>query len=60
MILNIQNIYIKYLDQVKKVYKKCNKIYICTLKLEQKLYTSNKKLKKVVFLLAIDFKNQII
>ena len=43
MILDIQSIYIKYLNQVNKANKKHNKIYIYALKLEQELHINNKK-----------------
>lgn len=43
IIFDMQNNYTKYLDQINKVDKKRNKIRICALKLEQKLYISNKK-----------------
>lgn len=45
------SIYIKYLNQTSKIYKKRNEIYICRLELEQKLYITNKKREKADFFL---------
>ena len=45
------NIYIEYLNKANKADKKRNKIYICVLKLEQKLHISNKKREQAVFFL---------
>lgn len=45
MILNIRNIYTKYLGQANKADKKCNNIYTCKLKLEKELYINNKEKK---------------
>lgn len=49
IILAIQSIYTKYLNQAKKIDKKQEKIRICTLKPEQELYISNKKKNKQFF-----------
>lgn len=43
MILNMQNIYTKYLHKANKVDKKYDEIYTYMLELEQKLHISNKK-----------------
>ena len=43
MILNMQIIYIKYLNQTNITDKKRDEIYICALRLEKELYISNKK-----------------
>ncbi len=43
MILDMQNIYTKYLDQANKVDKEYNEICIYMLELEQELLISNKK-----------------
>ena len=45
MIFDMQSIYIKYLNKVNKVDKKCDEIRTCALELEQKLYISNEKRK---------------
>lgn len=50
IILDMQNVYIKYLNHANKVNKKCDEIYTCTLKLEQKLHISNKEKEQAVFL----------
>lgn len=51
MILDMQNIYTKYLDKANKADKKCNKIHICILKLEQNFHINNKEKEQMVFLL---------
>lgn len=51
MILDMQRIYTEYLDQANKTGKNRDKIHICALKLEQKLYINNKKRELAVFLL---------
>lgn len=48
MILNMYSIYIEYLNQANKANKKSKKIYICALKLVQKLHISNKKREQAV------------
>lgn len=50
MILDIQNIYTKYLDQANKADKNCDKIRTYALKLEQEFYISNKGKKFLVSL----------
>ena len=51
MILDIQSIYIEYLDQVNKADKKRDKIHIRVLRLEQELHISNEKREQAIFLL---------
>ena len=49
MILDMQNIYIKYLNQTNKTDKKYDEILIYILKLEQTFYINNKKKEQTVF-----------
>ena len=51
MILNIRNIYTKYLNKGNKADKKYDKISTYILELKEKLHISNKKRKQAVFLL---------
>ena len=51
MILDMQSIYSEYLNKANKVDKKHDEICIYALKLEQKLYISNKKREQTVFFL---------
>lgn len=61
MILDMQNIYIKFSNNVHKIDKKCNEIPIYILRLEQKFYISNKKRKQIAFFPSkIDCKSQIL
>ncbi len=50
MILDMQNIYIKYFDQTNKAHEEYNKIRICILWLEQELYISTEEREQAVFL----------
>lgn len=56
MILDMRNIYTKYLDPANKIIKKCNKIQLYALRLKQELYISNGKRKQPIIL----FKHQIV
>ena len=51
MILDMQSIYIKYLNKTKKIDKKRDEICIYALGLEQKLYINNKEKDQAVFFL---------
>ena len=51
MILDICNIYIKYLNQANHVDKQCKKIRTIALRLEQKLQISNNKKQEAITLL---------
>ncbi len=51
MILDIQSIYTKYLDQANKADKECNEIHTRVLELEQELHISNEERKQAVSLL---------
>ncbi len=51
MILDMQSIYTKYLDQANKADKENNEIYTCALGLEQELYISNEEREQAVSLL---------
>ena len=52
MILDIQNIYTKYLNKANKIDKKRDEIHSCALGLEQKFYISNKEKERAVFFLS--------
>ena len=43
MILDMQSIYIKYLNKTNKTNKKYDEIRTCALEMEQELYISNEK-----------------
>ena len=51
MILDMQSIYIKYLNKANKADKKRDEIHTCALGLEHELYISNKKREQTVSLL---------
>ena len=51
MILDIQSICSKYLDQVNKADKKCNEVHTCALGLEQELHINNEERERTVSLL---------
>ncbi len=51
MILDMQSIYTKYLDQANKADKVCNEIHTRALRLEQELHISNEEKEQAVSLL---------
>ena len=51
MILDMQSIYSKYLDQVNKADKKCDEVHTCALGLKQELYINNEERERRVSLL---------
>ena len=59
MILNIHNIYTKYLNQANHADNQCKEIQIITLGLEQKLQISNNKSQEAITLLEAQLANQI-
>lgn len=60
IILDMQNIYIEYLNQANKVNKKCDEIRTYVLELEQELILAMTKKNRQFFSLTIDYQSQIL